>query len=208
MAVTYCTHTDVADLLRITIDGTTLPSQAQTEKIINRMEDYLDQRTGHAWGRNITVTNETHSLPLIYVFGWGAFISLAHYNVKQISAGAGDKVEIWSGATGEYSDITTEAGTTFEEIPERGEIYFRGFIFTILRSNRVRVTYRYGDATTPLDIKDACVKLVARDLLAGSFRMDIIPTGGTVRIEDSINQWKQDIERVIRNREHVYVILD
>jgi hypothetical protein len=42
---------------------------------------------------------------------------------------------------------------------------FRGLLFTILRKNRVRVTYRYGDATVPLDIEDSCVKLTAIDIL-------------------------------------------
>ena len=55
MATTYCTTGDVAHLLRIPINATTSPNKAQVEKIINRKEDELDRRMGHAW-RSKTIT--------------------------------------------------------------------------------------------------------------------------------------------------------
>ena len=59
MATTYCSAEDVADYLRIPITATTVPNITQVEKIINRKEDELDRRIGHAW-RSKKVTNERH----------------------------------------------------------------------------------------------------------------------------------------------------
>ena len=49
MVTTYCSVEDVADYLRIPITATTVPNTAQITKIINRKEDELDRRIGHAW---------------------------------------------------------------------------------------------------------------------------------------------------------------
>ena len=63
MATTYCSVEDVADYLRIPITATTVPNTAQITKIINRKEDELDRRIGHAW-RSKKITGERHRLPL------------------------------------------------------------------------------------------------------------------------------------------------
>ena len=80
MVTTYCTAGDVADFLRIPITATTTPNKAQVEKIINRKEDELDRRMGHAW-RSKKITRELHDLPLLYTFGWGTPLFLAHRNL-------------------------------------------------------------------------------------------------------------------------------
>lgn len=204
MVVTYCTHTDVANFLRITIDGTTTPSQAQVELIINRMEDEIDRRTGHAW-RTTTITNELHDLPLLYTYGWGTPIFLQHRNLLAFSTGAGDKIEVWNGTT--FADVSGDVGTSINFEPVRGKIYYRGLLFTIMRKNRVRITYRYGDAVVPGDIKEAVIKMVAIDLLSASFKMDTIPMGSKgISPDESMFIWRMDVERLIKNREEVMVI--
>ena len=76
-----------------------------------------------------------------------------------------------------------------------------------MRKNRVRVTYRYGDATVPIDVEDACVKLVAIDLLTTSLRMDQIPIGSNqVNIDQSMKMWKETVEECVLNRREVFVI--
>ena len=55
MAVTYCTVEDISDFMRVPISSTTTPNKAQVEKIINRMEEVLDRRIGHTFGRNKTI---------------------------------------------------------------------------------------------------------------------------------------------------------
>ena len=211
MATTYCTAGDVADFLRIPITATTTPNTAQVEKIIKRKEDELDRRMGHAW-RSKKKTRELHDLPLLYTFGWGTPLFLQHRNLYDFDAAEGDKIEIWSGSSSNWEDILG-SGQWYDANYERGIVHLRGFIFSILRKNRVRVSYRYGgekfagDTTIPNDIEDICVKLTAIDLLTTSFRMDRLPVGGnSMSWGDMIKAWKEDIEQCVINRREAFVI--
>ncbi len=220
MATTYATSCDVASLIRSdAFTCMTTPTKVQVDDIIERAEDVIDQRTGHTYGRTKTITNEYHDLSLLYTYGWGTPIYLQHREVQvkldcccaptqQLDSGSCDKLELYqqgSGGANNFSDITDGSG--YQVIGERGEIYLRGQLFTILRDNRVRVTYRYGSATVPLDIADATIKRAAVDLLTGSFRMDIIPMGADgTKVVDAVGKWRDDIDKVVRNREEVFVI--
>ena len=206
MTVTYCTVEDVSDFLRIPITATTTPNKTQVEKIINRKEEELDRRIGHTFGRTKTITKEIHDLALLYTFGWGTPIWLQHRNCQPLNSSQGDKIEVWQGASSAYDDIL--ADTTWYEFDEvYGRLYLRGFLFSIMRKNRIRVTYRYGDDTVPIDVEDACVKLVAIDLLTTSLRMDQIPIGSNqVNIDQSMKMWKETVEECVLNRREVFVI--
>ena len=206
MAVTYCTVEDVSDFMRVPISSTTTPTKAQVEKIINRKEEILDRRIGHTFGRNKTITKEIHDLPLLYTFGWGTPIYLQHRNIRDLSNAAGDKIEVWKGSESDYDDILTDS-QWYQFDPVYGRLYLRGFIFSILRKNRIRVTYRFGDATVPEDVEDACIKLVSIDLLTTSFRMDRLPVGGSALTwGEIIEQWKEDIESCVINRRELFPI--
>ena len=211
MATTYCSVEDVADYLRIPITATTVPNTTQIEKIIRRKEDELDRRIGHAW-RSKTAYNERHTLPLLYIFGWGTPLYLQHRHIYDFDAAEGDKIEIWEGASATYENILGDS-QWYDMDYEYGRLYLRGFIFSILRKNRVRMTYRYGgeryagDTVIPLDIEDITIKLTAIDLLTTSFRMDRLPVGGnSMSWGDMIKAWKEDIEQCILNRREVMVI--
>ena len=206
MAVTYCTVEDVSDFMRVPISSTTTPTKAQVEKVINRKEEVLDRRIGHTFGRNKTITNEIHDLPLLYTFGWGTPIYLQHRNIRDLSNVAGDKIEVWKGESNEYDDILTDS-QWYQFDPVYGRLYLRGFIFSIMRKNRIRVTYRYGDETVQLDVADACIKLVSINLLTTSLRMDRLPVGGSAMTwNDIIAQWKEDIESCVINRREAFPI--
>ena len=211
MATTYCTTGDVADFLRIPITSTTTPNKAQVEKIINRKEDELDRRMGHAW-RSKRITRELHDLPLLYTFGWGTPLFLAHRNLYDLEVAEGDKIEIWQGASATWENILGNS-QWYDANYERGTLHLRGFIFSILRKNRVRVTYRYGgegygvDTTIPGDIEDCIVKMTAIELVNTSLRMDRLPMGGTgIDLQAVKARWIEDIERCIENRREVYII--
>ena len=211
MVTTYCTAGDVADFLRIPITATTTPNKLQVEKIINRKEDELDRRMGHAW-RSKTITRELHDLPLLYTFGWGTPLFLAHRNLYDFDASEGDKIEIWQGASATWEDILGNS-QWYDANYERGTVHLRGFIFSILRKNRVRVTYRYGgegyggDTTIPGDIEDCIVKMTAIELVNTSLRMDRLPMGGTgIDLQAVKTRWSDDIEKCIENRREVYII--
>jgi hypothetical protein len=211
MATTYCSVEDVADYLRIPITATTVPNTAQIEKIIRRKEDELDRRIGHAW-RSKKITGERHSLPLLYIFGWGTPLYLQHRHIYDFDAALGDKIEIWEGADSTYENILGN-DQWYDMDYEYGRLYLRGFIFSILRQNRVRVTYRYGgesfagDTVIPGDIEDCVIKMVALEFVNTSFRMDKLPMGSAgVDYASSKRQWQEDIEKCIENRREVFPI--
>ena len=211
MATTYCTTGDVADFLRIPLTATTTPNKAQVEKIINRKEDELDRRMGHAW-RSKKITRELHDLPLLYTFGWGTPIFLAHRNLYDFDAAEGDKIEIWQGASATWENILGNS-QWYDTNYERGTVHLRGFIFSIMRKNRVRLTYRYGgenfagDTTIPGDITDCVIKMVSLEFINTSFRMDKLPMGSAgVDYASSKKAWQEDIEKCIENRREVFPI--
>ena len=210
MATTYCSVGDVSDFLRVPLTATTTPSSTQVEKIINRKEEELDRRIGHAW-RSKTITREVHDLPLLYTYGWGTPIFLQHRNIYDFDLTEGDKIEIWQGASAVWENILGNS-QWYDIEYEYGRLFLRGFIFSILRKNRVRVTYRYGgenyagDPTVPLDITDAVIKMTSIELLNTSFRMDELPTGGMTNVSESKRKWEEDIEKCIDNRREVFVI--
>jgi len=206
MVTYYCSTADVSDFLRIPINSTTTPNKKQVEKIINRKEEYLDRRIGHTFGRTKQIVNEIHDLSLLYTYGWGTPIFLQHRQIQDLSGAQGDKIEIWQGASSAYDDILGN-NTWYEFDPVYGRLFLRGFLFSIMRKNRVRITYRYGDSTVPDDLEDACLKLTIIDILNSSFRMDTLPMGGNaIDIQASIRQWKDDVEDIIMNRREVFVI--
>jgi|TARA_R110002012_G_scaffold322062_2_gene554403 hypothetical protein len=206
MATTYCSVEDVADFLRIPISATTTPNKTQVEKIINRKEEELDRRIGHTFGRTKQVAKEIHDLPLLYTYGWGTPVFLKHRECQDFDTSAGDKIEVWQGADSSYTDVLQDS-QWWDFEPVYGRLFFRGYIFTILRKNRVRVTYRYGSATVPLDIEDSCVKLTAIDILNSSFRMDVLPVGANgIDVSASKAEWRADIENCIENRQEMFFI--
>jgi hypothetical protein len=210
MVTTYCSVEDVSDFLRVPITATTTPNKTQVEKLINRQEEVFERRTGHAW-RSKKVTREVHSLPLLYTFGWGTPVFLRHRRIYEFDVDQGDKIEIWQGASAVWENIVTN-GQWYDAEYERGSVHLRGFLFSILRKNRVRVTYRYGgeefagDTVIPLDIEDAVIKMTSIEILNSSFRMDELPTGGMNSPTEAKRIWQEDIDNCIRNRREVFVI--
>jgi hypothetical protein len=212
MVTVYASAVDVSDFLRVApFSCSTSPTLAQVEKIINRVEERIDRRTGHTYGRT-KVETEIYDVPLLYTFGHGSPLILKHREIKvdcatglHLCACAGDKVELWQGSNGVWSDVTNN--NSFYDVEDiKGTIYLRGLIFTILRTDRIRVTYRYGSDTVPDDIKDACIKLACIDLIRSSLRMDDLQFGGAIDKERAMDEWKIEADKLIRDREEVYVL--
>ena len=211
MATTYCSVADISDFIRVPITATTTPNITQVEKLIIRKEAELERRLGHAW-RSKKITGERHTLPLLYIFGWGTPLYLQHRHIYDFDAAEGDKIEIWEGASATYENILGNS-QWYDMDYEYGRLYLRGFIFSILRNNRVRVTYRYGgenfagDTTIPGDIADCVIKMVSLEFINTSFRMDKLPMGSAgVDYASSKKAWQEDIEKCIENRREVFPI--
>lgn len=202
----YCSVADVSDFLRVTINATSIPNDEQVAKLINRKEDEIDRRTGHAW-RTVSVT-EIYNLPLIYTYGWGTPIFLQHRKIKDLDAGSGDSIAVWDGQT--YGAITLNGNFngTYNLETVYGRLFLRGYLFTILRDYRVKISYRFGETSVPGDIKDICIKMVAIDLLTTSWKMDKLGVGTEfgLEYEKVVDLWRQDIERTIWDRTELQVV--
>ena len=207
---TYCSVGDISDFLRVPITSTTTPNKEMVRKIIARKEEELDRRIGHTW-KTKTITREVHDLPLLYTFGWGTPLFLQHRNIEILNNALGDKIEIWKGESDSWENIVGQEQWYHAEY-ERGTVHLRGYLFTILRKNRVRITYRYGgenfagDTTIPLDITDAVIKMASIEIMNTSFRMDEIPSGGSVSPSESKRFWQEDIDLCVSNRREVFVL--
>ena len=207
---TYCSVGDISDFLRVPITSTTTPNKEMVRKIIARKEQELDRRIGHTW-KTKKITREIHSLPLLYTFGWGTPIFLKHRHILPLDSSLGDKIEVWKSETDVWGNVLDNTQWYNMEY-ELGTLYLRGYLFTILRNNRIRVTYRYGgedfagDTVIPLDIADAVIKMTSIEVMNTSFRMDEIPSGGSVSPSESKRYWQEDIDLCVSNRREVFVI--
>tara|TARA_R110002167_G_scaffold60179_4_gene170218 strand:- start:1095 stop:1736 length:642 start_codon:yes stop_codon:yes gene_type:complete len=207
---TYCSVGDISDFLRVPITSTTTPNKEMVRKIIARKEAELDRRIGHTW-KTKKITREIHNLPLLYTFGWGTPIFLKHRHILPMDSSLGDKIEVWKSETDNWGNVLDNEQWYNMEY-ELGTLFLRGFLFTILRNNRIRVTYRYGgedyagDTVIPLDIADAVIKMTAIEVMNTSFRMDEIPSGGSVSPSESKRFWQEDIDLCVSNRREVFTI--
>lgn len=199
----YCSVKDVADFLRITIDSNSYPNDVQVAKIINRKEDEIDRRTGHAW-RELQVT-ELYDLPILWNMSKGVPIFLHHRKCKSLDSTKGDAFYIWDGSTYASQAFTNNVdyqNSLFNFDTIKGTISIPGYSYTVIRSDRIKITYRYGESTVPGDIADACVKMTCIDLLTTSFKMDKLGVGTEFGLdwESVIQTWRDDIERTIWDR--------
>jgi len=166
---TYCSVGDISDFLRVPITSTTTPNKEMVRKIIARKEAELDRRIGHTW-KTKKITREIHNLPLLYTFGWGTPVFLKHRHILPMDSSLGDKIEVWKSETDNWGNVLDNEQWYNMEY-ELGTLFLRGFLFTILRNNRIRVTYRYGgedfagDTVIPLDIADAVIKMTSIEVM-------------------------------------------
>jgi len=208
LAVTYTTHANVTAMLGIsTRSASTTPTDTTVETFINRAEDYIDQRLGHAF-RSITVTDELHDLKIPYKPRLGVPVYLNHRKITTFSSGAGDVVGVWEGSTFEnWLDTKTEGrADDFFVDYDKGIIYFR-YTFPIYREASVKITYRYGESSVPKDIEDAATKLAAIDVMMQDDRSWLIPEGAnSINIPGKIEEFKKDVERILQARAELKVV--
>ena len=210
----YCTASNIADWIRIAINPNTDPNTSMVNENIMDNEDRIDRLTGHTWLENKQVTEE-FSVNKLYDWGRGMPLFPRKRNLRSFDATKGDKFEIWDG--GQWADETpTGQGDDqiiyFQEI--KGVIYLRGYLFTILRTNRFRITYRYGgdnegikDVTEPIprDIQKACKLMTCLDILGTDFQMSQIAYGGEGNIDKQkvMDRWQTEIDQIIWSRSEI-----
>ncbi|NIT99614.1 MAG: hypothetical protein GWN01_01315 [Nitrosopumilaceae archaeon] len=209
----YCTVKNVADWLRIDINKNTDPNTAMVEEMIMENEDHIDQETGHSWRTDKQYAKDTFDVSEVYDYGHGMYLPLKHRNmVLPWDTAKGDKFEIWDGIRWNEFSINTPVSDdvliNFEE--KKGILYIRGYIYTILRKNRFRITYRYGGSsehvgTVPKDIKRACKLLTSIDILSTDFAMSQIAYGGEGNVDKQkiMDRWQKRIDKIIWNHSEI-----
>ena len=203
----YCQVEDIADWLKITINANSDPSRAMIEEYIMDNEDTIDRDTQHSWMEN-KQCREEFSVTKLYDWGRGMPLFPRHRNLKDFDSAEGDKFELWDGDSwGEQAVAQVNDGIIyFQEI--KGVIYLRGYIFTILRTNRFRVTYRYGGENetflnetelVPRDIKKACKLMVCIDILGSDFQMSQITYGGEGNVDKQkvMDRWQKEVDKIL-----------
>lgn len=214
--VTYCQPQDVAELLQFRnsqelhmFDSQTKPNIFEVLTYIRRAEDYIDNKTGHAWrarysgtpGNDATAAEWEHlDQHIPYKKGQGYPLYMKHRMVRTLAAGSGDAVSVWNGSS--YTDYlaskTEGRNNDFWVDYERGILYLIDASFVSL-DDAVRIKYRYGDSTVPADIEHAATLLAAIHVLEGDERSTVFPEGSfRSAIGEKIYDLKKQAEEIIR----------
>lgn len=214
----YCLSADIAKFLWVDdgadFSGSTKPTKATVDEVIDRVESIINEATKHAWHK-VSITNEYHDYLIpSYAhrrpFGWvrgrqpDRGIYLSHRAIRSFVSGT-NKIEIWDGD--EWIDLALTANGYTEGRDddywidyEGGIIYFIDEAPTIGKKT-VRVTYAYGESSVPEDIKEWCIKQTAINLLYSDDR-SVMVIGGmdNIELDPKVRAWKEDIKEIKKER--------
>ena len=187
----YCAHADISAFLQVDAFHATdtTPTISQVEAFIDMAEARIEQVTGTAWHTNnaIEVTDERVRIQKVRsnAVETRGRIQLSHYPIQAFSTNAtpnftntNGNVKIWSSGSGGYLDYCDSAnskdiGSSVTDVDgdmwtdtERGIIYLNSYSLHNMLSGSPcavdgYVSYKYGYATTPKDIKLATIYLTA-----------------------------------------------
>jgi hypothetical protein len=184
----YCTHGDVSAFLQLAdFSGSTTPTATQVDSFIDMAESRIEGLTDHAWAtaNAISVTDERVRVQRVQsnVVSTRGRIQLRHYPILAFSqhatpslAQTNGNVKIWgSGGYVDYLDSdgdktlgtsVTDTGNDVWADTERGIVYLNSYsLHNMLNSSPAGVdgyvSYKYATATTPKDIKLACIYFTA-----------------------------------------------
>ena len=213
MTVTYCTSDQVAAFMGVPVfDGTTTPKKEQVEEWINESEDDIDNQTMHSW-REVTITEEVHHLESpAYRHYEGTEIFLEHRNIKELSTGSGDKLEVWNGS--EYEDylVTRTEGRNNDYWFDKtmGVVFLKTYPaqFYSRKNFNVRVTYRYGDTVVVKDIRKAAIRLTAVTVIQSDDRSVLFPEGSSnISPSQKVEKWEEQAEKIMDKRRELKLAL-
>jgi hypothetical protein len=171
---TYCTTTDVSQILREPIPPAS-SSEGEADvaywnRAILAAEDQVDRTTKRAW-RERRVTNEYPFAGLGNLPDPEGFIlvPLRRAPLRDLATAAGDKLEVWNGSQYEDWLVTRTAGraASWYANSELGQLHLRTRVILGSAHDRVRVTYRYGFTSVPAEVQRATALLAAADLATG-----------------------------------------
>ncbi len=211
----YCEPEDVLDYFEgfEDIDETSNPSRSRVEAMILSWSDYIDHKTGHAW-RARQVVNEFHELDTPYYYWAGKPLKLAKREIREFKEEEGDEISVWRGNG--YENMVSDDRFTqgrdgdYWVDSANGILYiYRRLLFP--RTKGVRVTYRFGhgtdendEETIPRDIRLACAKFVAADLLRSeTYNITVPGSDGGSDNETTAAAFEEEAEEIINRRMEV-----
>ena len=179
MAVYYTTHGQVSNFLQIdAFSGSTTPTSTQVELEIENNETFIDEYTNHAWasGRYGSVTKEPLKIQHVVsnTIGNRGVIQLDHYPIISLT-----NFYVWTGGTyvdyvasGSYTagSFTDPLSGAYWVDTDNGKIYLKDYptinVSSAPTGTKAYATYTYGTASTPADIRKACVLLTAANVVS------------------------------------------
>lgn len=178
--MSYCTYSDVQNLLNLSFNSTSNPSETQVAGYITDAQAWIDAYSGHNWLTN-TVTQELYDSSshgprrgIILLRSPGPVLTITEVDYYN---GNGNWVQCQKG----YSDQYPSTPTYLQVLPE-GKIMFTELAIDGLQM--IRVTYTYGYSTVPTYVNELCALLAAiRTLqyLSGSTMQNV--SMGDLKIE-------------------------
>ena len=212
MAATYTTAAEVSLLLgaldgagdRQVFDADSTPTITEVNSLIESKEEVINNITTRSWKSTTAVEYHNHRGYTYDQFGQRSNIArLVHKDITTLATGEGDKVEVWDGS--DWTDIIAEEGagagenSFFVDYPS-GVIHFYGASGIDWGYKTIKITYRYGISSVPLDISRVCALMVATQLLQTEGLL-MTPEGDSSNYHltkrDIIWQWTQEIKEVI-----------
>ena len=114
----------------------------------------------------------------------------------------GDALEVWeNNAYVDYLATKTEGRANDYWLNyEKGVLYI--FDLPSRKENAVRIKYRYGGTTVPLDIERACTLMTAIDLVTSDDRSVLLPSGdnSALRMSEKIEVMQREVEKILTHR--------
>lgn len=175
--MTYCTHGDVSNFLQIdAFSGSTTPTSDVVNTRILENAQYIDEYTEMGWHSNryIQVTKEPLNMDKFRLTTVG-HRGRAQTRYKPIAAL--NNFFVWTGnaytdyvASGSYTagSFTDPLSGDYWVDNDNGYIYLKSFpdinISGAANGVAAYATYTYGFASTPADIKKACILLTSSDI--------------------------------------------
>lgn len=217
--INYTTVLNVQYFLALpTLSDTTTPNFQTVLAMIARAEDEIDQRTGHSWrtrysktvsGADYTQDYEYYDVKYEYEEYSGIPIYLLHRKIKTLDTAELDSLQLFDGSSWtEFIGVKTEDRTGDYWVDyDNGVIYLKTYS-GYRGAKRLKIRYRYGEASVNKMVEDIATKMVAVQILMGPDMRGVTLSGGETGIShsDRIKIWKDEIDMKISQLTEIRVI--
>lgn len=194
-------------------DGTTKPTKTQVEEMIEQSEDEINQLTMNSW-KSETVTKEYHTIDNPTLRYEGIKIFMGNRNIKTLSTGDGDKLEVWTSTSDndgweDYLVTRTEGRNNDYWINQQdGILWIRTYPRIIKRTFDVRLTYRFSELTVKKDIEKACIRLTAIAIVESDDKSILFPEGSSnIPLIDKRTIWQREANKIIQSNRELKVAI-